>query len=52
MGASKGAIHPTNAKLRERAIGIVRELTGAERDTAAQALKQAAWSIPQALRLI
>jgi N-acetylmuramic acid 6-phosphate etherase len=45
-------VHPTNAKLRERAIRIVRELTGADRDTATQALEQAAWSIPQALRLV
>ena len=44
-------VFPSNAKLRERAIRIVQDLTGAERATAAHALGQAAWSIPQALPL-
>jgi len=44
-------VFPSNAKLRERAIRIVQDLTGAERAAAAQALEQAAWAIPQALPL-
>ncbi len=42
-------VYPTNAKLRERAIRIVQELTGAPRPAAAAALEQYDWSIQQAL---
>ncbi|MCX6875852.1 MAG: N-acetylmuramic acid 6-phosphate etherase [Verrucomicrobia bacterium] len=42
-------VEPTNAKLRERAIRIVQDLTGVERETAGAALEQHAWSIKQAL---
>ena len=40
---------PTNAKLRDRAIRIVQELTGVERASAAEALARHDWSIKQAL---
>jgi len=42
-------VHPTNAKLRDRAIRIVQDLTGVARETAAEALEHHAWSIQQAL---
>ena len=43
-------VHPTNAKLRARAIRIVQELTGVAPPGAADALQRSDWSIPQALR--
>ena len=42
-------VFPSNAKLRDRAIRIARELTGAEESAAVEALELAEWSIPQAL---
>ncbi len=42
-------VFPSNAKLRERAIRIVRELTGVTATAAAAALEQHDWSIPLAL---
>ncbi|MEI7954175.1 MAG: N-acetylmuramic acid 6-phosphate etherase [Verrucomicrobiota bacterium] len=42
-------VYPTNAKLRERAIRIVQELTGVPYPAAAAALEQHDWSIQQAL---
>ena len=42
-------VFPSNAKLRERAIRIVRELTGATDAAAAAALQRHDWSIQQAL---
>ena len=42
-------VFPSNAKLRDRAIRIVRELTGATAEAAAAALERHDWSIPQAL---
>ena len=42
-------VHPTNAKLRDRAIRIVQDLTGVARETAAEALEHHEWSIQRAL---
>jgi N-acetylmuramic acid 6-phosphate etherase len=42
-------VHPTNAKLRDRAIRIVQDLTGVARETAAEALEHHGWSIQRAL---
>jgi N-acetylmuramic acid 6-phosphate etherase len=42
-------VHPTNAKLRERAIRILRELSGAAPAVAERALQRNAWSVQQAL---
>ncbi len=42
-------VYPTNAKLRERAIRIVQELSGVPFPTAAAALELHEWSIQQAL---
>jgi N-acetylmuramic acid 6-phosphate etherase len=45
-------VHPTNAKLRDRAIRIVQDLTGVARETAAEALEHHGWSIQQALPVL
>jgi N-acetylmuramic acid 6-phosphate (MurNAc-6-P) etherase len=42
-------VQPTNAKLRERAVRILRELTGVARPVAEQALQRNEWSVQQAL---
>lgn len=38
-------LRPTNTKLRQRAVGIVQELTGASAERARQALEAGGWSI-------
>jgi N-acetylmuramic acid 6-phosphate etherase len=43
-------VRPTNEKLRARAVRIVRELTGAEERSAAQALVECNWEIRKACR--
>lgn len=43
-------VRPTSAKLRERAVRIVQELTGASRDQAQRALDAAAGSVRQAVQ--
>jgi N-acetylmuramic acid 6-phosphate etherase len=42
-------VHPTNAKLRDRAIRIVQALTGADYAVAEDALQRTDWSIKKAL---
>jgi N-acetylmuramic acid 6-phosphate etherase len=41
-------LHPSNSKLRGRAIRIVQELTGADESAARQALESSDWVIRQA----
>lgn len=43
-------VHPSNAKLRTRAVRIVRELTGATEITAESALQKSGWQIRAACR--
>jgi N-acetylmuramic acid 6-phosphate etherase len=43
-------LNPSNVKLRDRAIRIVRDLTGAEADEARFALEESDWVIKEALR--
>lgn len=43
-------VHPTNAKLRDRAVRIVTELGGVEPEAARRALERAEWSVEGALR--
>ncbi len=42
-------LRPTNAKLRERAVGIVRDATGVSEDEARERLEAAGWSVRKAL---
>lgn len=42
-------VQATNAKLRDRAVRILQDLTGAPRDEAERALQRNQWSVPQAL---
>jgi len=41
-------LKPANAKLRDRAMRIVRELTGADLETAKRALERNGWEIKKA----
>ena len=41
-------LKPANAKLRDRAVRILQELTGAERETAKKALERNGWEIKNA----
>ena len=41
-------VNPSNAKLRDRAVRIVRELTGMDRATAAAALENSGWVVREA----
>jgi N-acetylmuramic acid 6-phosphate (MurNAc-6-P) etherase len=41
-------LNPSNSKLRDRAVRIVRELTGADEAAARQALEASGWIIRQA----
>jgi len=43
-------LNPANTKLRDRAIRITRELTGADESTARLALENHGWIVPQALK--
>jgi N-acetylmuramic acid 6-phosphate etherase len=43
-------LNPSNAKLRDRAVRIVRELTGANADRAHAALVETGWDVKRALR--
>jgi N-acetylmuramic acid 6-phosphate (MurNAc-6-P) etherase len=43
-------VNPSNAKLRVRAVRIVRELTGADEAAATQALLKSGWVIRAACR--
>ena len=43
-------LHPSNAKLRERAVRIVRELTGLDESSARNALVRSDWVIKGALK--
>lgn len=43
-------LNASNLKLRDRAVRIVRELTGAGDDTARAALERAGWNVKAALR--
>ena len=43
-------LNPSNAKLRDRAVRIVCELTGAEADVAQAALSRSGWVVKRALR--
>jgi N-acetylmuramic acid 6-phosphate etherase len=45
-------LNPSNAKLRDRAVRIIRELTGASDDAARRALVQSGWVVKTALRRI
>ena len=45
-------LNPSNAKLRDRAVRIVRELTGADDATARAALEKSGWVVKTALRMI
>jgi N-acetylmuramic acid 6-phosphate etherase len=42
-------VHPGNRKLRQRAVRIVGELTGADESTARGALQQSGWNVRQAV---
>lgn len=42
-------LHPSNRKLRQRAVRIVRELTGATEDEATKALEQSRWVVKKAV---
>lgn len=42
-------VQATNAKLRDRAVRILQDLTGFSREDAEQALQRNRWSVPQAL---
>src|SRR5439155_7436809 len=42
-------LYPANAKLRDRAVRIVQELTQADRQAAQTALEQSAWTIKNAV---
>jgi N-acetylmuramic acid 6-phosphate etherase len=43
-------LNPSNAKLRDRAVRMIRELTGAEAGVAQAALEQSGWVVKRALR--
>jgi N-acetylmuramic acid 6-phosphate (MurNAc-6-P) etherase len=43
-------VHPSNAKLRDRAVRIVRQLTGTDAPTAKQALEKSRWVVKDACR--
>lgn len=43
-------LNPSNLKLRDRAVRILHELTGADSDTIRRALEAAQWSVPRALQ--
>lgn len=43
-------MHPSNAKLRDRAIRIVRDITGVDSDSARHALEKSHWIIKDALK--
>ncbi|MHB1307938.1 MAG: hypothetical protein ACYC23_12755 [Limisphaerales bacterium] len=43
-------LHPSNAKLRDRAVRIVRELTGLDESSAHNALVRSDWVIKGALK--
>jgi N-acetylmuramic acid 6-phosphate etherase len=45
-------LNPSNVKLRDRAIRIVQEITGASREAAEAALKKTGWVVKDALDLI
>lgn len=45
-------LNPSNVKLRDRAVRIVRDLTGVEADRAEAALVKAEWRIPAALKAL
>lgn len=45
-------VNPSNVKLRDRAVRIVRELTGANADQATAALDKAGWVVKRALELL
>ncbi len=45
-------LNPSNVKLRDRAVRIVRDLTGVDADRAEAALVKAAWKIPAALKAL
>jgi N-acetylmuramic acid 6-phosphate etherase len=42
-------VQPTNAKLRDRALRILQELTGASAEAAFEALVRSRWSVKKAL---
>jgi N-acetylmuramic acid 6-phosphate (MurNAc-6-P) etherase len=43
-------LQPTNKKLRERAIGLVSQLAGCDRDSARSRLQRADWNLREALK--
>jgi N-acetylmuramic acid 6-phosphate (MurNAc-6-P) etherase len=45
-------LNPSNTKLRDRAIRIVQEITGATRGVSESALQKSSWIIKQALKTI
>ena len=45
-------VNPSNAKLKDRAVRIVQQLTGADSDQARAALERADWVVKNALRLL
>lgn len=45
-------LKPTNEKLRRRVIGIVREISGADEETAVDALEKSDWEIRKAVKAI
>ena len=42
-------VNPANVKLRDRAVWIVRELTGADHETAQEALERERWKVKRAV---
>jgi len=45
-------LNPSNVKLRDRAVRIVRELTGTDESTARAALVKSGWVVKEALRML
>ena len=45
-------LNPSNEKLRDRAIRIVQEITGASRDESERALQQSGWVVNSALKTL
>ncbi len=51
-GALMIDVRPTSQKLRERAVRIIRQLTGARAEEASRALEEAGWNVRRAVELL
>ncbi|MCC6232961.1 MAG: N-acetylmuramic acid 6-phosphate etherase, partial [Verrucomicrobiales bacterium] len=52
MGNLMVDLNPSNTKLRDRAVRIVRELTGATESEASEALHAAGWNVRKAIEAL